>query len=83
MEKIKENVMQDFQEMIYHSWTYAKFTPQEKHQWAEVLDHVRTCDTLKGTYSQRWETLQALYHTFLLALNYTWNWREEESEKTF
>lgn len=84
MEKRKENVIQDYQQMIYKSWTYEKMTPQEKHQWAEALDHIRTCDTLKGTYNQRWETLQAIYYTFLLALNYTWNWREEkESEVAF
>lgn len=80
MERIKKNVIQDFQQMIYNSWTYGKMTPQEKHQWAEALDHIRTCDTLKGTYNQRWETLQAIYHTFLLALNYNWNWRREENE---
>lgn len=84
MEKRKEKVIEDYQQMIYRSWTYGKMTPQEKHQWAEVLDHLKTTNVLKGTYSQRWETLQAIYHTFLLALNYTWNWREEnENEVTF
>ena len=83
MEKLKENVLQDFKQMIYNSWTYNKMTPQEKHQWEEVLEHVKITNVLKGTYSQRWETLQAIYHSFLLALNYTWNWREEEKEVTF
>lgn len=84
MEKRKENVINDFQQMINKSWTYGKMTPQETHQWAEVLDHLKITDVLKGTYKQRWETLQAIYHAFLLALNYTWNWREEkESEATF
>lgn len=83
MEKIKENVLQDFQQMIYNSWTYNKMTPQEKNQWGKVLEHVKITNVLKGTYSQRWETLQAIYHSFLLALNYTWNWREKEKEVTF
>lgn len=84
MEKRKENVIQDYQQMIYKSWTYEKMTPQERHQWAQVLDHLEITNVLKGTYNQRWETLQAIYHTFLLALNYTWNWREEkESEVAF
>ena len=80
MEKIKENIIQDFQKMIYKSWTYNKMTPQEKHQWAEVLDHLQITNTLKGTYNQRWEILQACYHSFLLALNYNWNWRKEKNE---
>ena len=84
MERIKENVIEDYQKMIYNSWTYGKMTAQERHQWAEVLDHLKITNVLKGTYNQRWETLQAIYHSFLLALNYTWNWREEnESEATF
>lgn len=80
MTRIKENVINDFQQMIYNSWTYGKMTPQEKHQWAEVLDHLKIVNVLKGTYNQRWETLQAIYHSFLLALNYNCNWREKESE---
>lgn len=84
MEKIKENVLQDFKQMIYNSWTYNKMTIEERKRLEEVFNHIRTVSALKGTYSQRWETLQAIYHTFLLGIGYnSWNWREEEKEVTF
>ena len=74
----KEYVIQDYQQMIYKSWTYEKMTQQEKYQWAEALDHVRITDTLKGTYKQRWDTLQAIYHVYLLGLGYDGpNWRDK------
>ena len=81
--KNKENIIEDYQQMVYKSWTYEKMTPQEKHQWAEVLDLLQITEALKGTYKQRWAILQAIYFSFIMGLGYTgWNWREE-SESTF
>lgn len=54
-------------------------TDTEKHRWSEVLNNVRTDNCLKGTYNQRWDILQAIYHSYLIGLGYTdFNWREEK-----
>lgn len=82
MRKNKENALNDFYEMIKNSWTYERMTEKEKERLSAVLFlDVRIEKALKGTYSQRWEMLQAIYATFLSAIGYTdFSWREEEKE---
>lgn len=78
MERIKENVIDDFHNMIINSWTYDKMTKLEKETWIKVLKHVEVTKCLRGTYEARWSILQAVYHSYLLGLGYTdFNWREE------
>lgn len=75
----KELALCDFREMIRNSWTYAKFTDDEKEKWEMFLTNVRTLTCLKGNYSARWHILQAIYHAYLIGLGYTdFNWREVE-----
>lgn len=82
MRKNKENALNDFYEMIKNSWTYERMTEKEKERLSAVLFlDVHIEKVLKGTYSQRWEILQAIYTTFLNAIGYTdFSWREEEKE---
>ena len=78
----KETAQQDFIEMIKKSWTYGRLTEQEKGDCIRLLTD-RTCRALKGTYSQRWEVLHAIYSGFLAGLGYFRNpvaWREENTE---
>ena len=83
MKRIKENALNDFYEMIKNSWTYERMTELEKRRLSAALFlDMRTEKALKGSYSQRWEILQAIYATFLNAIGYTdFGWREEEEEE--
>ena len=77
----KENALNNFYEMIKQSWTYAKLTEHEKAQFKIVLYSRQVEKCLKGTYKQRWEILQAIYSSFLMALDYTpIGWREDLDE---
>lgn len=77
----KEKVREKFFEMIKESWTYARLTKKEKENFIEVLCSPQTDNCLRGTFRQRWEILQAIYHSFLMALDYNpTNWREEKEE---
>lgn len=76
MEKIKENALADFQELILQSWTYEKLTREERNQLFKVFEDIRTTQALKGTYYQRWGILQAIYKAFLLGVGYdSFDWR--------
>lgn len=76
MEKIKENALADFKKMMLQSWTYEKLTKEESDQLFKVFEDVRTREALKGTYDQRWDILNAIYHAFLLGVGYdSFNWR--------
>lgn len=77
----KEKARDEFFDMIRQSWTYARLTDKEKARFKEVLFSKRTEDCLRGTFRQRWEILQTIYHSFLMALDYNpTNWREELDE---
>lgn len=75
-ERKKENVILDFDIMIRNSWTYARMTEEERKNWEKVLYSTPTKEALKGAYFQRWHILQAIYSSFLQALNYTPTWRD-------
>jgi hypothetical protein len=81
MNKDKEKVLEDFINMIKDSWTYARLTKEEKENFIDHLSWQRTKHILKGTYKQRWETLNELYWFYLLGIGYKdFNWRESERE---
>jgi len=81
--KNKENAQRDFIEMIEKSWTFDRMTETEKADCIRLLTD-RTCRALKGTYSQRWDVMNAIYSGFLAGLGYFRNpvtWREEKPEE--
>ena len=79
MEKDKDSVIIDFNNMILKSWTYEKMNREEKENWNKVLTNVRIEKCLRGSYYARWNILQAIYHAYLIGLGHTdFNWREVE-----
>ena len=84
MSQEKERTLVEFRRMIENSWTYDRMTQEEKNNIMEVLSYnnVETIEALKGTKKQCWAILQAIYSSFLAALNYKpTGWRETEEEK--
>ncbi len=80
----KEETLKKFVEIIKESWTYNKLTEKEKENLIETLYSVTTVDCLRGTFKQKWEILQAIYNSFLMALDYNpTNWREEKDTPLF
>lgn len=79
--KNKNFVFTDFLEMIRNSWTYDRMTEEEKNKIHCILLDYRTTDNIKGTYRQRWDALNALYHAFLIAIDYNGpEWRADNDQ---
>lgn len=78
-----ENIIEFyFENNIYKTWTYARLTKEEKERLKEVFFCKQTEDCIKGRFEQKWRTLGAIYHSFLMALDYNpINWREENEEE--
>lgn len=77
--RVNESAKENYIEMIKQSWTWAKLTQEERTKFLELLDHPCSSVVIKGTYNQRWEACEALYHTFLEGLGYDpLEWREAE-----
>lgn len=75
--KNKENVLNDYYKMIINSWTWERLTEDEKTRFTNLLASARIKEALKGTYRARWNILNALYESFLIALEYKpIGWRE-------
>ena len=73
----KEEALVNFIEMIKNSWTYEKMTEEEQTRLMGMFNHPRVIDSLKGSFIQRWASLQAIYYAFLIGLGYApINWRE-------
>ena len=71
----KEEVLNKWYAMIKNSWTYEKFTEEERAHLKNVLTSVQVKNILKGTEKQRWNILQAIYYSYLIGLGYdspTW-----------
>ena len=80
----KEQARDNYFEMIKDSWTYGKLTKEERERFTELLYSIQVSNCLKGNYKQRWEIVQAIYHSFLVGLNYNpINWREDEDIPLF
>lgn len=73
----KENAIENFNNMIIKSWTYARLTSAEKDQWKRTLESAPLKAAVKGTYKQRWNILNGIYTAFLYGCGYTdFKWRE-------
>lgn len=77
MEKIKENAYNEWFEMIEKSWTWDRLTDEERGKFRENMDSWCVArGLLKGTWMQRWEILNQMYHIYLEGLGYdSPNWR--------
>ena len=82
MEKrLKETALIDYKHMIRKSWAYARLTQKEKENWENMLESIQTRNALKGSWQNRWDILQALYTSYLSALDYKpIGWREEQKD---
>ena len=81
--RTNEQAKQDYIEMIKQSWTWARLTQEERTKFLELLEHPCSTAVIKGTYKQRWDACEALYHTFLEGLGYKpLEWREQPSTKS-
>ena len=79
--QIKENALDNFYENIKKSWTYKRLTKEERERLEITLFSPVVVNNLKGTYGQRYRMLLAIYHSFLMALDYKpIGWREEEKD---
>lgn len=77
MNKDKNEVFNNYFEMIKNSWTYNKLTNEEKEKLKDILTDSRILTDIKGSYNQRWSALNCIYFTFLKMLDYNpLNWRE-------
>jgi len=78
----KETAHNDFGHMVMNSWTYNRMTEEEKDACLASILFAKNQGLLFGTYKQRWQQLDAIYHAFLLGLGYSGpNWREPEPDK--
>lgn len=78
-QKNKENAVIDFMQMIRNSWTWARLTFQERIDFANSVDWAIKQNAILGTYKQRYQIVQALYLTFLMALGYgESDWRDKK-----
>lgn len=79
-EQEKAALLAEFRTMIGNSWTFERLTEKEKERIMIVLSEkdFRTMRALKGTKQQRWNILNAIYSSFLIALDYKpIGWRED------
>ena len=79
----KDNATKDFFEMIEKSWTWARLTDKAREFFIDRVTATNdpTAKTVKGSYKERFETLNALYFMFLAGTGYCVNidvndWRE-------
>ena len=83
MKKNKDTAIIEYMEAIKDSWTFERLTSDEISQLYKSIKWAEEQKIIKGNYRQRWETLQAIYRTFLNALNYSpIGWREPLQEDT-
>lgn len=76
----KETAIEKYYHNVTVSWTYARLTEQEKAKFKELIFSPRVKAGVKGTLSQRWNILDAIYYSFLMALDYKpIGWREEDT----
>lgn len=74
--KDKEQALEDFISMIVKSWTYDRFTKEEKTRCMNLFYELDALGQIKGSYKDRWNILQAIYRGFLVGLDYNpINWR--------
>ena len=70
------SAIKDFMDMIRKSWTYNKMTQEEKEKWDDIVYWNMEQGIIKGSYKQRNQIMNGLYHAYLAGLGYTdGNWR--------
>ena len=75
--KEKNLAKQEYLEMIQKSWTWGKLDQVERKKFLDLIDHPCATAIIKGSYEQRWEACEAMYHAFLSGLGYDGGmWRE-------
>ena len=63
----------EFYESLTQSWTWKRLTEEEKKKF----NNMNVLNRLKGTNNQRIDSLNLIYHAFLLGLGYdSPNWRD-------
>ena len=82
MEKVKENAVRDFVEMISHSWTWDRMTDEEKRNFHVCVNNLPV-NAITGTYNNRWHIINAIYTAYLAGLGYLGgaDWREPEKKE--
>lgn len=81
MEKSKENALHDYIIMTGNAWTVDRMTEKEKDTLLKLFHSIQTEKALKGSYNQRWKTLQAIFNAYLQGLGYTgYDWRESKKQ---
>lgn len=77
--KDRETAYNDFIAMTVKSWTFDRLTEQERERLAKTFVWAKSQNIIKGSYNDRWRTMQGLYHSFLDGVGYTdHKWREEK-----
>ncbi len=74
-------ILAEFRTMVSNSWTFSRLTEKEKNDVMYLLsdNHPQTREALKGTKTHCWSILQAIYSSYLMALDYKpIGWRESE-----
>ena len=80
-EQEKAMILAEFRTMVSNSGTFERLTEKEKERIMNVLSvrNYQTVTALKGTKQQRWNILNAIYSSFLIALDYKpIGWREDQ-----
>ena len=63
----------EFYDSLKKSWTWKRLTEEEKKKF----NNMNVLNRLKGTNNQRIDSLNLIYHAFLLGLGYdSPNWRD-------
>lgn len=76
----KEHTAREWLAMTMNSWTWARLTEEEKDLFMDDI-LIAYSGIIKGTTTQRWRILNALYSTFLCGLGYRGGeWRSTEKE---
>lgn len=76
----KEEVLENWYNMIKKSWTYDRLTSKERQRLDDVITSCQLNNCLSGTARHRWNILQAIYYSYLLGVGYdSPNWRQEQS----
>ena len=77
MQRTKENAFLHGLSMFCRSWTFERMTANEKTSCVESLLWANRQGMIKGTFCDRINIMNAVYHAFLCGIGYTGAaWRE-------
>lgn len=85
MDNEKIVILSQYRSMIIESWTFDRLTKEEKDRLLNKIftpENPQLKEALKGRRGHCWDILQAIYNSYLTALNYTpLGWRENKEDK--